>query len=101
MNRHLVSVEVGVEGTTYEWVYLNRITFNKYWSECLDTLTVKRWRSVEEHMSVTNHIFENRPHLWHTVFNETTCTADVVREFLTKKLRNHKWSEELKCHVLW
>ena len=28
---------------------------------------------------VTNHVFENRPHFWHSVFNQPSCSTNVVR----------------------
>ena len=37
VNSHLVTIEVGVERCTCEWVELDSLTFNHAWLECLDT----------------------------------------------------------------
>ncbi|OQA12010.1 MAG: hypothetical protein BWY67_00579 [Bacteroidetes bacterium ADurb.Bin397] len=46
VNRHLVTVEIGVECSTHQWVQLNRFSFNQLWLECLDTQSVKGWGPV-------------------------------------------------------
>src|SRR5690606_38093190 len=47
MHRHLVTVKVGVECRTYQWVKLNGLTFHQCWLESLDTQTVQRWCPVK------------------------------------------------------
>ena len=36
VNRHLISIEIRVECRSYQWVKMNRFTFNQFWLECLD-----------------------------------------------------------------
>jgi hypothetical protein len=35
MNGHLVTVEVGVESSTYEWVQLDGLAFDEFRLKCL------------------------------------------------------------------
>ncbi len=46
MYGHLVTIEVGVERVTYEWVYLDSVTFDKYRLESLDTKSVQSRSAV-------------------------------------------------------
>ena len=77
MDCHLVTVEVRVEGRTHEWVKLDSVAFDKTRTERLDTLTVKRWCAVKQHVLAGNSLFENLPHLRYAVFDKTTCTTNV------------------------
>jgi hypothetical protein len=101
VDSHLVSVEVRVEGRTYEWVKLDSVAFDKTRTERLDTLTVKRWCAVKQHVLAGNSFFENFPYFRYAVFNQAACTTNVEGEFARKKSSNNEWAEELKCHVLW
>src|SRR5699024_9219710 len=61
--RHLVAVEVRVEGGTDQRVQLNRLAFDQYRFERLDTQAVQGRRTVEHHRVLANHFGEDVPHL--------------------------------------
>ena len=62
MNRHLVTVEVGVEGRTNEGMQLNGLAFNQDGLKRLDTQAVQRRRTVEHDRVLFDHLFQNVPH---------------------------------------
>ncbi len=47
MDGHLVTIKVGVECRTSEWVQLNGLTFYHSWLECLDAKPVQGRRTVQ------------------------------------------------------
>ena len=57
VNGHLVTVEVGVERSTSQGVKLNGLTLDKLGLESLNTKTVKRRGTVEEHRVALHHVF--------------------------------------------
>ena len=59
--RHLVTVEVGVERATHQWVQLDRLAFYQTRLEGLDRQTVQSWGTVEEHGVPLQDIFEDFP----------------------------------------
>ena len=61
VNGHLVTVEVGVECRTSQWVKLDGFAFNHLWLESLDTQTVKGRGTVEQHWMTFHHILQNVP----------------------------------------
>ena len=61
VDRHLVTVEVGVECGADEWVQLDRLAFNQDRLERLDTQTVQRWCAVEHDRMFTDHVFQDVP----------------------------------------
>ena len=62
VHSHLVTIEVGVECRTCQWVKLDSLTFNHARLECLDTETVKCRGTVQEHGVTLHYIFEDVPY---------------------------------------
>ena len=56
---HLVTVEVGVECRADEWVQLDGLAFNQDRPERLDTQTVQRRCTVEQHGVLVDDFFQN------------------------------------------
>src|SRR5690606_3483925 len=56
VNGHLVTVEVGVIGSTDQRMQLDGLTFNQNGLERLDTESVQRWRTVEQYRVLPDHI---------------------------------------------
>ena len=98
---HLVSVEIGVESGTDKRVYLDSITFDQNWTECLNTKTVQCRCAVQQNVFAGDHFFENSPHFWRTFVDETACATDIVSEFSFQKARDDKRTEKFERHVLW
>jgi hypothetical protein len=46
MDRHLVSIEVSIEGGTNQGVDLDGATIDKYWLEGLNAEAVQRWGTI-------------------------------------------------------
>ncbi len=63
MDRHLVTVEVGVVSRTYQRVQLNSLTFDQYRLECLNAQAVQRRRAVEQYRVLADDFLENVPDL--------------------------------------
>ena len=61
VNSHLVAVEVGVERSTSQGVKLDCFTLNELGLEGLNTQTVKRRSTVEEHGVALHHVFKDVP----------------------------------------
>src|SRR5690606_4508980 len=61
VNRHLVTVEVGVERRTHERVQLDSLTFNQLGLEGLDTETVQRRSTVEQYRVTFEYVFKDIP----------------------------------------
>ena len=61
MNRHLVTVEVGVEGRTDQRVKLDRLAFDQDRLERLDTQTVQRRRTVQQNRMLADDLVEDVP----------------------------------------
>ena len=81
-------------------MHLDGVAFDEDRAECLDRLTVQRRCAVEQHVLVLDRLFEDRPHFWSLVFDETACAADVVCELAGEKSLDHERTEELEHHVL-
>ena len=61
VNGHLVTIEVGVESRTNEWVKLNCFSFDQLRLEGLDTQTVKGRSTVEQHRVSFQYVFKDIP----------------------------------------
>ena len=61
MNRHLVSIEVGVKCRTDEGMELNRPTFDDNWFKGLNSQTVQGWCPIQHHWVSGNYFFEDIP----------------------------------------
>ncbi|MBS1224225.1 MAG: hypothetical protein H6R24_903 [Proteobacteria bacterium] len=62
MDRHLVAVEVGVEGGADQRMQLNRLAFDQHRLERLDAEPVQGGRAVEHHRVLADHLLEDVPH---------------------------------------
>ena len=102
VNRHLVTVEVGVERCTCQRVQLDSLTFNHVRLECLDTQTVQSRRTVQQYWVTLHYVFEDIPNDWFlavynllgtlhclydTAFNQLTDDKRLVK-FCSHQLRN-------------
>ena len=102
VNRHLVTVEVGVERSTCQRVQLDSLTFNHVRLECLDTETVQCRCTVEQYRVTLHDMFEDIEHdsflavynllgtlygLHNTAFNQLTDDERLVK-FGSHELRN-------------
>ncbi len=100
MNRHLVSVEVGVERLTNQRMDLNRLSFDQDRLEGLNPETVQGWRPVEEHRMLLNHVREDVPHLRALALDHPLRRLDVLGQVEVDQPLHHEGLEQLEGHDL-
>ena len=62
VHRHLVAVEVGVEGRANQRVNLDRLAFHQHRLKSLNAQAVQRRSAVQQHRVVLDDFFKNVPH---------------------------------------
>ena len=100
VHRHLVAVEVGVEGRADERVDLDGAAFDQDRLEGLDAQAVQRRRAVEQHRVVLDDLFEDVPDLGPHALDDALGALDVVRQALLDQLAHHERLEQLERHAL-
>ena len=100
MHSHLVTVEVGVEGRTDEWVQLDGRTLDEVGFECLDRQTVQRRSTIQEHQVFLDDFFEHVPHLGFDPFDQLLGGFDIADNAVGYQALHHKRLEQLECHLL-
>jgi hypothetical protein len=93
MNRHLVTVKVGIEGGTGQRMQLDRVAFDKFWHEGLDPQAVKGWGAIQQDRVVANDFFEDIIHNWMLTLDHPFCAANGVDMFEFLKVVNDEWLE--------
>ena len=63
MDRHLVAVEVGVEGGTDQRMQLDCLAFDQHRLESLDAETMQGGGAVQHHRMLADDLFEDVPDL--------------------------------------
>ena len=101
MNSHLVTIEVGVERCTCEWMQLDSLTLNHTWLECLNTQTVQCRCTVEEHRMTLHHIFEDVPNHRITTVNNLLSRLDSLHDTTLNELTDHEWLVQFCSHEFW
>ena len=100
VNRHLVTVEVGVESRTDKRVQLDCLAFNQLRLEGLDTQPVKCRCTVQQHRVSLENVFEDIP------YNRVLAVDDLLRALYSldntalNELADNKRLVELGCHIL-
>ena len=100
VDRHLVAVEVGVEGRADERVDLDRRPLDEHRHECLDAEAVQRGRAVQQDRVVLDDLFEDVPHLGADALHDALGALDVVGEALLDQLAHDERLEQLERHLL-
>src|SRR5215211_1374795 len=101
VHRHLVAVEVRVEGGTDERVDLDGLALHEHGLERLDAEAVERRRAVQEHRVLLDDVFENVPNLGTEPFDHLLGAADVRRQGPINEDLHHERLEELDGHQAW
>ncbi len=100
VHRHLVAVEVRVEGRANQRMQLDRLAFDQHRLEGLDAETVQRRRAVEQHRMLADHLVENVPHLGTLLLDELLRLLDGGRIALRVETRIDERLEQLQRHLL-
>ncbi len=97
---HLVTVEVGVEGCTCERVELDCLTLDHAGLECLDTETVKRRGTVEQHRMSLHDMLKDIPYHSLLAVNNLLGALDGLHDTALNELTDDERLIELGCHEL-
>src|SRR5476649_1238796 len=81
-------------------VKLDSLTFDQNRFKCLDTQTVKSWRTVEQHWVFANDFSENVPNLWQFALDHFLRSLDGGSETTHFKLAENERLEQLESHFL-
>src|SRR5690606_10393394 len=100
VNGHLVTVEVGVIGSTDQRMQLDGLTFNQNGLERLDTESVQRWRTVEQYRVLPDHIGQDVPHLCGFPLHHLLGSLDGCGQTPTLEFAEDEGLEQLQRHLL-
>ena len=100
MHRHLVAVEVGVEGVADERVDLDRLALDEHGLERLDAEPVQRRRAVQQHRVLGDHLLENVPDLGRHRLDVLLRRLDVLNGLALDEPAHDERLEELERHQL-
>ena len=98
MHGHLVTVEVGVEGRTHERVQLDGLALDELRLEGLDTETVQRRCTVQQHGVLGDDLLEHVPHLGTLTLDHALGGLDVLRVTEVDQALHHERLEQLERH---
>ena len=101
VNSHLVTIEVGVERCTCQWMQLNSLTLNHLRLECLDTESVKRRGTVQHNRMTLHYILKNIPDNWLATINNLLGTFYSLYDTTLYQLTDDKWFVKLCSHQFW
>ncbi|MNU68899.1 hypothetical protein D3C71_582750 [compost metagenome] len=98
VDRHLVTVKVGVECGADERVQLDGLAFNQDWLERLDTQTVQRRCAVQHDRMFTDHVFQDVPH--DRLLNLDQLFGGLDRGSQTHQFQfiENEWLEQFQRH---
>ena len=100
VDRHLVAVEVGVEGRTHERVQVDCLTLDEDGLERLNGQTVQGRCTVEQHESVGDDLLEHVPHEGLATVDGTLGGLDVLGASSLDKTLHDERLEQLERHGL-
>ena len=99
VNSHLVTVEVSVKCCTSERMQLDSLTFNHFGLERLNTQTVQRRGTVQQHGVSLHHMFEDIP--YHRLFAIDDFLSRFYRlnDTTLDKFTDNKRFIQFGCHI--
>jgi hypothetical protein len=100
VHRHLVTVEVGVEGGADQRVQLDRLALDQHRLEGLDAEAVQRRRAVQQHRMLADDLLQDVPDLGTLLLDHALGGLDGGRHAVELELRVDEGLEELERHLL-
>ncbi len=100
VHRHLVAVEVRVEGRADQRMKLDRLALDQDRLERLDAEAVQRRRAVQKHRMLADHLVQDVPDLRTLLLDELLRLLHRGGEALGVEARVDEGLEELKRHLL-
>ena len=100
VNRHLVTVKVGIKRCTCQWVQLDSFTLDHLGLESLDTQTVKCRSTVQQYRVTFHYVFKDIPnHRLLTVYNFLSRLHSLYDTALNQFTNNERFVQ-LGSHQL-
>ena len=78
VNRHLVTIKISIESSTYQRVNLNGTTTNEHWFECLNTKSVQGGSPVEQYRPLLDNLLQYVIYLWLSPFHQPPGTPNIM-----------------------
>ena len=100
VHRHLVAVEVGVEGRADQRMKLDRLALDQHRLEGLDAEAVERRRAVQQHRMLADHLVEDIPDLRLLLLDQLLRLLDGRRIALGVEPRIDERLEQFERHLL-
>ena len=100
VHRHLVAVEVGVEGGADERMQLDRLALDQHRLERLNAEAVQGGRAVEHHRMLADHLVEDVPDFRLLLLDQLLGLLDGRRQTLGVEPRVDERLEQLERHLL-
>ena len=100
VNGHLVAVEVGVERSTSQRVELDSLTLDELGLEGLNTETVKRRSTVEEHGMALHNVLKDVPDYRLAAVDNLLSALYGLHDAALDELADNERLVELGCHEL-
>ena len=101
MNRHLVTIEVGVERGTNQWMKLNCFSLYQNRFKCLNTKSVQCRSTVQHNRMLFNNLFQDIPYLWFQSLDHLLGILNIVGSTVCHQFFHNKRLEQLNRHLLW
>ena len=98
VNRHLVTVEVGVVRCTYQGVQFDGTAFNQYRFKCLDTQSVQCRRTVQHNGMFSDNFFQDIPYFCLQSFYHSLRRFDVVCQTIFHQFLHYEGFEQFDRH---
>ena len=100
VDRHLVAVEVGVEGRADQRVQVDSLALDQHRLKGLDGQTVQGRCTVEQHDAAVDDLFEDIPHKGGTAVDSALGALDVLDLAKLDRALHDEGLEELQRHGL-
>ncbi len=100
MYRHLVAVEVGVEGRAYQRMQVDGLALDKDRLEGLNGEAVQGRGAVQQHETAVDNLFQDVPHKGSATLDGTLSTLDVVNLAQLNQTLHNEGLKELESHGL-
>ena len=100
MNSHLVTIEIGVERSTSQWMQLDSLALNHLGLEGLNTQAVKRRSTVEQNRMTLHHMLKDIPDDGVLAVHYLLGTLHRLHDAALNEFTDDEWLVELSSHQL-
>ena len=101
MDRHLVSIKVGIVGRTYQWMQLDRLAFYQDRLKCLDSQPVERRGTVQHNRMLLDNVFQHIPYFRLESLYHLLGILNIVGGSILNQLFHNEWLKQLDRHLFW